>query len=159
MRDHDQVQNSNQKVVALNDEDAKNFEENDSQMGSYDQDESPVHVDSRPVDKGISSARINLRNNTINKPMSANSEHERVQFSSRIERGSNFIDKNKENGREIDYQDGGNVPDLLKKEDGAPNVVFHKKSKRTLVKDVDIKNESRIDLMKSHEGSLYVNAR
>ena len=110
-------------------------------MGSYDQDGSPVHVDSKPVDKGVSSARINLRNSTINKPMSANSEHERVQFSSRIERGSNFIDKNKENGRENDYQDGGNVPDLLKKEDETPMIVFHKKSKRALVKDVDKKNE------------------
>lgn len=51
------------------------------------------------------------------------------------------------------------MPDLLKKEDETPKIVFQKKHKRGLVKDVDIKNESRIDPMKSHEGSLYVNAK
>lgn len=128
-------------------------------MSCYDQDGSQEHVDSRPVDKGISSARINQRNSTINKPMSTNSEAERVQYSGRIERASNFIDKNKENGRENDYQDGGNVPDLSYKQEGTPMVVFHKRSKRAIVKGVDIKNESRVDPMKSHEGSLYVNGK
>jgi len=125
-------------------------------MSQYDQDGSPMHANLKEDQKGVNSARLNGHNIKINKNFGPNDEAEWVQYSSRVERVGNFIDKNKENGRENDYQDGGNVPDLH--HEGTPVVFSKTMQKRAIVKGVDIKNEERYDQLKSHEGYLNVNA-